>query len=114
MGSAAYAPGLETVYVGSLGPTNSLHAIDVNTGEELWRFETGGSVMSSPAVDGDESTVVVGSGDGNLYAVDAETGEEVWRHDIGSPVTGSPALVDDWIYVTAARGDLVALTTEDP
>ncbi|MGM0556937.1 MAG: PQQ-binding-like beta-propeller repeat protein [Myxococcota bacterium] len=114
MGSAAYAPGLETVYVGSLGPTNALHAIDVNTGEELWRFETGGSVMSSPAVDGDESTVVVGSADGNLYAIDAETGEQTWKHEIGSPVTGSPALVGDWIYVTAARGDLVALTTEAP
>ena len=41
----------------------------------VWRFATGGRVLSSPAVTGDRA--YVGSDDGALYAVDIETGREV-------------------------------------
>lgn len=111
MGSTAYSPMRETVYVGSLGPSNSVHAIDVNTGAERWAFKTGGSVMSSPAVSGDESLVVVGSHDGNVYALDATDGSLVWQHRVGGVVSGSPALVGNHVYITAKNGDLVALET---
>ena len=42
-----------------------------------WKFHTGGSVTSSPAVVGD--TVYVGSNDNNLYALDLETGALKWK-----------------------------------
>jgi outer membrane protein assembly factor BamB len=112
MSSMAYAPGREVAYVGTFGPTKSLIAIDVNTGDELWRAEIGSSIMSSPAVNADESLVVFGAYNGKLYAVDAESGEVAWTHDIGSAVTGSPALVGSKVYVSASKGDLVALETQ--
>lgn len=111
MGSAAYAPGRETVYVGSLGPTDALHAIDVDTGEELWRKEIGSAIMSSPAINADESLVVFGAYDGKIYALDADDGEVVWSHHIGGQISGSPALVGSRVYITARDGDLVALET---
>lgn len=112
MSSTAYAPGREVVYVGTLHPTRSVHALDVDTGEELWRTQLGGAILSSPAVNADESLVVVGAYDGKLYALDAETGDIVWTHQVGGQVSGSPALVGNEVYVTSARGDLVALTTQ--
>jgi outer membrane protein assembly factor BamB len=54
-----------TVYVGSFD--DHLYAIDAETGQEQWRFETDEWVRSSPAVAG--GTVYVGSFDGHLYAL---------------------------------------------
>jgi outer membrane protein assembly factor BamB len=110
MGSTAYAPSRDLVFVGTLSPTRSLHALDVVTGEEVWRTEIG-SVMSSPAINGDESLVVVGSGLGKVYAVDVDTGDVVWEQGVGGAVTGSPALWNDQVFITAKKGDLVAFDT---
>lgn len=45
--------------------------------ELVWKFKTGGEIVSSPAVSTD--LVYVGSADGNLYAVDAQSGLEHWK-----------------------------------
>lgn len=47
-----------------------MYALDAESGEETWAFETGYQVWSSPTVD--NGSVFVGSGDGTLYALDAE------------------------------------------
>jgi len=53
------------VYFGS--NDNHLYAVDANTGEEKWKFETGDSVSSPAVLDG---VVYFGSQDNHLYAVD--------------------------------------------
>ena len=66
----------KTMFVGS--PINdSLTAIDVETGEEKWRFYTGGPVRLAPAAWKDR--VYVTSDDGYLYCVRASDGKPVWR-----------------------------------
>lgn len=45
-------------------------AVDAETGDELWRWQTGNFVRSSPAVV--EGAVFVASGDGTLYALGEE------------------------------------------
>lgn len=55
---------------------NNLYGIDAETGEEIWRFTTGGPVAAAPTfaeVSG-RPLVFAGSADRTLYAVDAETG----------------------------------------
>lgn len=47
--------------------TPERRALDAYTGLQLWRFETGGLVISSPAVVG--GVVYVGSDDGYVYAI---------------------------------------------
>jgi len=52
------------VYIGSGG--GGVYALNAGTGALLWRYTTGGSVESSPAVA--NGVVYVGSLDGNVYA----------------------------------------------
>ena len=63
----------------------------VTTNTELWRFKTGGSVLSSPAVS--NGVVYVGCLDNNLYAIDAVTGTEKWRFKTGGYVRIIPCSV---------------------
>jgi outer membrane protein assembly factor BamB len=58
--------GIPTVYIGS--DDGNLYAIDANTGNDLWAFDTGSPVVSSPVVDLD-GTIYVGSDNGNVYAI---------------------------------------------
>jgi outer membrane protein assembly factor BamB len=76
-------------------------------GGELWRFQTGGPVRSSPAVAGD--VVYVGSSDGHLYALDRRTGRERWRVPVGSPVNSSPAVARGLVLFGSRDGRYQAL-----
>ena len=53
-------------YMGG-GASRKLYAVDVQTGEELWSFETEDTVYSTPVVA--DGVVYVGSLDGYLYAL---------------------------------------------
>lgn len=68
-GSVRATPGTpaianETVFAGSLD--GNLYALDLQTGAELWRYEIGVPVASSPAVSG--NMVFVAAEDAHLYA----------------------------------------------
>ncbi|GAB3019138.1 outer membrane protein assembly factor BamB family protein [Natronobiforma cellulositropha] len=76
-------------------------------GDEIWAFETGGDVTSSPTVAGE--IAYVGSHDGAIYAVDRDTGTEVWRFETGGPVHSAPAVADGTVYVGSHDGTLYAL-----
>jgi outer membrane protein assembly factor BamB len=69
------------------------------TGQLAWKFDTGDSLHSSPAVSG--GLVYVGSnyrysferkGPGYLYAFDAASGAERWKFKTGDSVYSSPAV----------------------
>lgn len=51
-------------------------------GDEVWQFQTGGQVRSSPTVA--DGTVLVGSGDDNVYALDAADGSQRWEFQTGN------------------------------
>ena len=83
---------------------NSSNVWELN---EVWTFEAGGPVRSSPAmVDG---VVYVGSHDGNLYALDAATGSLRWSFPTAGAVRSSPAVVDGVVYVTSWDGNAYAV-----
>jgi Tol biopolymer transport system component len=52
-------------YIG--GRDNKLHAFDINTGNEIWSFQTDGWVDSSPAIA--DGMLFIGSRDGYIYAL---------------------------------------------
>lgn len=72
-----------------------------------WRFQTQGTVRSTPAVSG--RTLYVGSGDGTLYALDATDGALLWKYDAGSPITSSPAVANGTVYFQTRGSAVVAL-----
>jgi outer membrane protein assembly factor BamB len=57
------------VFVGSTDGV--LYALDLDTGKERWRFETGSSITASPAVA--DGCLVIGTLDGEVYCFGAAT-----------------------------------------
>lgn len=80
-------------------------------GSELWRFDVGDRVDSSPAVVG--NTAYVGSDDTHLYAVEANSGAVEWRAQTGGQVKSSPAVGDEAVYVGSGDGHLYAFDRSD-
>ena len=78
----------------------------------LWEFETGGSVLSSPAI-GSDGTVYVGSLDKKLYALSGKTGDKLWEFETGDRVLSSPAIGSDGtVYVGSNDNKLYAIKTD--
>ena len=70
---------------------------DLLGGPELkWKFDTGGSVESSPTVVG--GVVYVGTFNRALFALDADTGEIRWRFPVGGLLRASPSVVNGVVY----------------
>ena len=84
---------------------DSVTALDLETGRELWRVVVDGPVRFAPLVHG--GRVLFVSDDGHLYCVDAETGAMLWKYR-GAPldrkVLGNDRLISMW----PARGAPVA------
>ena len=72
-----------------------------------WKFHTGGRVIGSPAVA--NSTVFVGSTDGNFYAIDAESGTEKWKFTTKAWEVSSAAVASGVVYFLSYDSYLYAL-----
>jgi outer membrane protein assembly factor BamB len=83
------------VYVGSYD--NSLYAIDAGTGEELWGYDAGDRILTSPAVAGGH--VYVTSNDGTLHVVDTIDGTETGSFVTEGSSPTSPVVADGAVYV---------------
>jgi len=111
---ATYEPVVagETLFYGS-SRNDSVTAVDLETGEQRWRFFAEGPVRFAPLVH--KGRVYFGADDGALYCLDADSGKLHWRFVaaptnrkvIGServisvwPVRGGPLLVDGRIHFT--------------
>ena len=64
-----------------------------------WKFKTGGSIDSSPAVV--DGVVYFGSADNYLYAVDSKSGKEKWKFKTGGKIYSSPVVSDSLIYFSS-------------
>jgi len=96
------------VYFGS--QDNNLYAVEAETGNQQWVFETDGVISSSPTVA--NGTVFISS-DTNLYAVDAETGDQQWQNISKDRPFTSPTVADDTLFVGNTDGNLYAINTEN-
>ncbi|MCA9007224.1 MAG: PQQ-binding-like beta-propeller repeat protein, partial [Planctomycetaceae bacterium] len=94
--------------------TDSVTALELKTGKQLWQFSTDGPVRFAPVAWKD--SVYFGSDDGCLYAVSARTGELQWKFRavpsrrliLGNrrlisvwPVRGGPVIENDTVYFAA-------------
>ncbi len=55
-----------------------VYALDLTSGKERWRLQTGGKVRATPSVK--DGVAVVGSWNGRVYAIDVATGRTRWVH----------------------------------
>jgi outer membrane protein assembly factor BamB len=72
-----------------------------------WRFKTGDTIWSSPAVV--DGVVYVGSLDHHLYALDADTGHKLWSFTAGDLVQTSPAVANGIVYFGSWDDNVYAL-----
>lgn len=84
--------------IGQAGPANlSL----------VWKFTTGGAVMSSPSVV--DGIVYFGSQDHYVYAVSAVTGTQIWRFKTNNTIESSVAVADGKVVTGAEDGYVYCL-----
>ena len=82
-------------------------ALDAYSGNLLWEFPTGGSIMSSPAIA--NGIVYFGCIDNNTYALDASTGALIWNFTTGGRVQSSPAVANGVVYFGSYDNNTYAL-----
>jgi outer membrane protein assembly factor BamB len=82
------------VYFGST-VDHQVHCLDLESGETLWTFVTGGPVRLAPTVDGDR--VLFGSDDGRVYCLDKRDGSLRWQRQVAAD--------DQWLL---ARGEMIS------
>ena len=73
-------------FVGSYD--GKLYALDTLSGKLLWSYETGGEILSTPAVS--DGVVFFGSKDGFVYALNASDGKLKWKFKTDAGVMTSP------------------------
>lgn len=91
-------------------------ALDPQTGEEKWRYESRTPMHSAPVAS--NGRVFVVSDDNEVFAFNANTGEVLWTYQaivesarmLTSP---APAVVDDVVLVPFSSGELVALQVQN-
>jgi outer membrane protein assembly factor BamB len=113
-GQPAIADGV--VYLGSEAGT--LHAVEMETGHELWRFKTDGPVFHPPLVNDD--LVLFGSWDGRLRAVNRKSGDLIWDFEAGRVdwevhdifINGIPSVLDGVAYFSSEDFNVYAVEIE--
>lgn len=101
--SAAIRDGI--AYVAHYG--GEVVAIDIASGEEVWKTETGVEYHGSPAVT--DSLVIVPGTDKRLVAYDRVTGEEIWAFQGRRDFEASPVVCESAIWIGGMDGRLYAV-----
>jgi len=97
------------VFVGTMA--GILHAIDSNTGKDLWTFKTAGAILHTCAASGDK--VFFGNTEGKIYAVNTADGTPAWSVQTGSAVWNSPLVHEGLVVVGSRDGRLYAINSEN-
>lgn len=95
----------DTVFVGTAD--NYVLALNAETGERLWNFETGHSIWGQPAYR--DGVLFSTSMDRSIYALDAVSGEELWQTLFAGAIASGPVLNDDMIFVSDFDSQIHAL-----
>jgi outer membrane protein assembly factor BamB/tRNA A-37 threonylcarbamoyl transferase component Bud32 len=83
------------VFVGSYD--SHLYAINAETGQMVWKYQTDGGIVSRPAIAAD--SVFVGSEDSRLHVVSVRSGSLQWTYYTKGPVRSSPFPAHGHIFI---------------
>jgi outer membrane protein assembly factor BamB len=95
------------VYFG--GWDGNVYALDADTGDCVWDFETNDPIIGGLVLAG--GRLFAASTDGNLYALDPATGIEQARAHAGD-VWSRPAVANGLLYIASVDGELRAFDTD--
>ena len=91
------APAISDGWVYLSHHEGALFAVDIQSGQDKWKVQTGGDIFSdghSPAIS--DGVVYFGSPDGRLYAFDSRSGAEKWSFRRAAPLAAPRQPRDEW------------------
>ncbi|MCX8037899.1 MAG: PQQ-binding-like beta-propeller repeat protein [Candidatus Sumerlaeia bacterium] len=92
------------VFVGTMAGV--LHAMDVETGKDVWTYKAGGAILHTCAAAGGK--VFFGAADGKIYGVHAKDGSFAWAAQTGAAVWNSPVVFDGLVIAGSRDSKLYA------
>lgn len=93
------------VFLGTLAGV--LHALDAETGREVWSYRAGGPILHAAAVAQDR--VFFGCADGQVHALNTLDGKPLWSYRTAAAVWNAPAIQASLVLVGSRDGRLLAL-----
>jgi hypothetical protein len=93
------------VYLGTL--RGIFHAMDAETGKDVWTFQAGGPILHAAAVGA--GRVFIGSADGCIQALGATGGDRLWIQRTGAAIWNAPAVYGGIVFIGSRDGLLYAL-----
>ena len=108
---ALYATDTRVAYVAY---QDYISGVDAQTGELVWRGDTGNWV---PSLTGSGERIFFGAANTLLYAWDVTSGAPLWVYNIAGEAfnyaLGAPVFQNGKIYLLSQRGDMIALDAAD-
>jgi len=94
-------------------PSGFLHAVNPETGEEIWKFEMGAAISVGPACADGRIFAGQQGGERFFYCLDADDGSLLWKQTLpGGWVWGSATVYEGLVYVPTVSGYAVCLDAE--
>lgn len=93
------------VYAATSG--GKLIAVDEESGEKLWEFDSGSGFEASPSVV--NQTLFIGDTDGRLHALDVESGQKLWEFQTGDRISATPVVAGGVLFLASWDGSLYAI-----
>jgi outer membrane protein assembly factor BamB len=91
LGGVALDEGKGVLYTG--GTAEAIYALNIQTGQEVWRFKARAPIDSAPIITSKRLYVL--ALDQTLFALDQITGEYIWEFQTGQPISDiTPALTE--------------------
>lgn len=93
---------------GDKKPAYALHALNLETGETVWRFQVDRHIEAPASVMG--GFVFVGSRNGRFYALDALIGTVHWEIETQGKIVTAPAIAGDILFFGTREGQITAVS----
>ncbi len=87
-----------------------LYCLELETGRPVWRYDTGSSIISMPAVF--EGGILLGTLDGRVLKVGSR-GELKWEVEVGGAVRSTPIPEGGWVYFGSSDNYVYCVSAED-
>jgi outer membrane protein assembly factor BamB len=97
------------LYTGSSSGT--LYAFSVDSGAQIWKFESDSSIEASPAVNQDH--IAIATLGGKLHLLNRHTGEEVFTYKIVNSINSAPIMDSENIYFITTNNRIHAVDLSD-
>ena len=96
----AYADGI--LFVGGGYGSHEFYAFNANTGDLVWKINTGDDGPTAAVVEG--GYVGFNTESCTVIVVDEKTGKVVWKEWLGDPLMSQPAISDGKLYIAYPAG----------